>query len=54
MITWPIFLIVVGVLLLCLAAFKVAEKESFAWGWGGLAVIGLAELFYRGWPLVFK
>jgi hypothetical protein len=52
MITWPVFLVVAGVIALWLAAFNTPTKPWFCWGWLGLALIASAELFYRVGPLL--
>ncbi len=49
MATIPVILMVLAVLLLGFAAFKLApEPPRLSFGWGGLFVWALVELFYHG------
>ncbi len=53
MATIPLILMVLAVVLLGLAAFKLSpEPARLAFGWAGLFVWALVELLYRGAPLL--
>lgn len=46
--TWPLFLMVLALVLLCLAAAKTPEPIRLSFGWTGLALWLFVELMYRG------
>ena len=48
----PLLLIVLAVVMLFLAAINIANLPRWSWGWGGLFVLALVELLYRGSVLI--
>ncbi len=48
MVTIPLLLIVLAVVFLALAMIKLTEPPRLSWGWGGLFILALVELLYRG------